>query len=143
MTKKEFVNAFAEKGELKIKDSERLVNAFLGTIEDALLKGDGVRFIGFGSWEVKERSAREVKNPQTGKMIKVEAKKVVKFKVGKPLADKVAAFCKCSSLMPLLMTRRNRSLPVSGAMVIVFCPLSAKPSTTACVKESARKDAQE
>ena len=91
MTKKEFVNAFAEKGELKIKDSERLVNAFLGTIEDALLKGDGVRFIGFGSWEVKERSAREVKNPQTGKMIKVEAKKVVKFKVGKPLADKVAA----------------------------------------------------
>ena len=91
MTKKEFVNAFAEKGVLKIKDSERLVNAFLGTIEDALLKGDGVRFIGFGSWEVKERSAREVKNPQTGKMIKVEAKKVVKFKVGKPLADKVAA----------------------------------------------------
>ena len=91
MTKKEFVNAFAEKGELKIKDSERLVNAFLGTIEDALLKGDGVRFIGFGSWEVKERSAREVKNPQTGKMIKVEAKKVVQFKVGKPLADKVAA----------------------------------------------------
>ena len=90
MTKKEFVNAFAEKGNLKIKDSERLVNAFLGTIEDALLKGDGVRFIGFGSWEVKERSAREVKNPQTGKMIKVEAKKVVKFKVGKPLADKVA-----------------------------------------------------
>ena len=63
MTKKEFVNAFAEKGELKIKDSERLVNAFLETVENALLKGDGVRFI---------------------------AKKVVKFKVGKPLADKVA-----------------------------------------------------
>lgn len=81
MTKKEFVNAFAEKGELKIKDSERLVNAFLETVEDALLKGDGVRFIGFGSWEVKERSAREVKNPQTGKMIKVEAKKVVKFNI--------------------------------------------------------------
>lgn len=90
MTKKEFVNAFAERGELKIKDSERLVNAFLETIEAALLKGEGVRFIGFGSWEVKERSAREVKNPQTGKMIKVEAKKVVKFKAGKPLADKVA-----------------------------------------------------
>ena len=90
MTKKEFVNAFAEKGELKIKDSERLVNAFLETIEEALLKGDGVRFIGFGSWEVKERSAREVKNPQTGKMIKVEAKKVVKFKVRKPLANKIA-----------------------------------------------------
>ena len=106
MTKKEFVNAFAEKGELKIKDSERLVNAFLETIEDALLKGDGVRFIGFGSWEVKERSAREVKNPQTGKMIKVEAKKVVKFKVGKPLADKVAAldFSDFKILFPAFIT---------------------------------------
>ena len=80
MTKKEFVNAFAEKGELKIKDSERLVNAFLETIEEALLKGEGVRFIGFGSWEVKERSAREVKSPQTGKMIKVDAKKATKKK---------------------------------------------------------------
>ena len=90
MTKKEFVDAFAKKGELKIKDSERLVAAFLETVEDALLKGEGVRFIGFGSWEVKERAAREVTNPQTKKKIKVEAKKVVKFKVGKPLADKVA-----------------------------------------------------
>ena len=90
MTKKEFVDAFAKKGELKIKDSERLVAAFLETVEDALLKGEGVRFIGFGSWEVKERAAREVTNPQTKKKIKVEVKKVVKFKVGKPLADKVA-----------------------------------------------------
>ena len=91
MTKKEFVNAFAEKGGLKIKDSEKLVNAFLETVEDALVKGEGVRFIGFGTWEVKERSAREVMNPQTKKKIKIEAKKVVKFKVGKPLADKVGA----------------------------------------------------
>ena len=60
MTKKEFVDAFAKKGELKIKDSERLVAAFLETVEEALLKGEGVRFIGFGSWEVKERAAREV-----------------------------------------------------------------------------------
>ena len=91
MTKKEFVNAFAEKGGLKIKDSEKLVNAFLETVEDALVKGEGVRFIGFGTWEVKERSAREVMNPQTKKKIKIEAKKVVKFKVRKPLADKVGA----------------------------------------------------
>lgn len=61
MTKKEFVNAFAEKGELKIKDSERLVNAFLETVEDALLKGDGVRFIGFGSWEVKKEVREKLK----------------------------------------------------------------------------------
>ncbi|WP_022818921.1 HU family DNA-binding protein [Fusobacterium russii] len=90
MTKKEFVAAFAEKGGLKLKESERLVNAFLETVEGALLAGNGVRFIGFGSWEVKKREAREVMNPQTKKKIKVKAKKVVKFKVGKTLADKVA-----------------------------------------------------
>lgn len=54
MTKKEFVAAFAEKGGLKLKESERLVNAFLETVEGALLSGQGVRFIGFGSWEVKK-----------------------------------------------------------------------------------------
>lgn len=90
MTKKEFVSAFAEKGGLKLKDSEKLVNAFLETIEDALVAKKGVRFIGFGSWEVKKREKREVMNPQTGKKIKVAAKNVVKFKVGKPLAEKIA-----------------------------------------------------
>ena len=59
------------------------------------------------------------------------------------LADNWAAVRRFSSLIPLFITRRNRSLPVSGAIVIVFCPLSANPSTTACVNESARNDAQE
>lgn len=90
MTKKEFVSAFAEKGGLKLKDSERLVKAFLETLEDALVAKEDVRFIGFGSWQVKKRDAREVMNPQTKKKIKVKAKNVVKFKVGKALADKVA-----------------------------------------------------
>ena len=90
MTKKEFVDAFAKKGELKIKDSERLVAAFLETVEDALLKGESIQFVGWGTFEVKERAAREGRNPSTGAPIKIEAKKVVKFKVGKPLADKVA-----------------------------------------------------
>ena len=91
MTKKEFINVFAEKGGLKKNEAERLVGAFLETLEEALVKGELVRFIGFGSWEVKERAAREVMNPQTQKKIKVGAKKVVKFKVGQTLADKVAA----------------------------------------------------
>ncbi|WP_315522880.1 HU family DNA-binding protein [Fusobacterium massiliense] len=91
MTKKEFINAFAEKGGLKKNEAEKLVGAFLETVEEALVKGELVRFIGFGSWEVKERAAREVMNPQTKKKIKVGAKKVVKFKVGQTLADKVAA----------------------------------------------------
>ena len=76
---------------MKKNEAERLVGAFLETVEEALVKGELVRFIGFGSWEVKERAAREVMNPQTQKKIKVGAKKVVKFKVGQTLADKVAA----------------------------------------------------
>lgn len=90
MTKKEFVAAYAEKAGLKLKESEKLVNDFLGTVEDALLASKDVRFIGFGTWEVKKREAREVMNPQTQKKMKVKAKKVVKFKVGKTLADKIA-----------------------------------------------------
>ncbi len=90
MTKKDFVVAFAKKGGLKLKDSERLVANFLEVVEESLLAGKGVRFIGFGSWDVKVREARTVTNPMTKKKMKVKAKKVVKFKVGKTLADKVA-----------------------------------------------------
>ncbi|MDD7411054.1 MAG: HU family DNA-binding protein [Fusobacterium gastrosuis] len=90
MNKKEFIAAFAEKGGLKLKDSEKLVNAFLETVEGALLAGNAVKFIGFGSWEIKKREAREMTSFQTGKKIKIKAKNVVKFKVGKILAEKVA-----------------------------------------------------
>lgn len=89
MTKKEFVDLYAEKGNTTKKEAEKQVNLFLASVEDALVKGEGVSFVGWGKWEVVERAAREVKNPQTKEMIKVPAKKTVKFKVGKLLADKV------------------------------------------------------
>ena len=90
MSKKEFVDAYAKAtGETK-KRAEELVNAFLETTEESLVKGESIQFVGWGTFEVKERAAREGRNPSTGKPIKIEAKKVVKFKVGKKLADKVA-----------------------------------------------------
>ena len=90
MSKKEFVDAYAKAtGETK-KRSEELVNQFLDTVEDTLLNGDSVQFVGWGTFEVKERAARTGINPQTKKEIKIPAKKVVKFKVGKKLADSVA-----------------------------------------------------
>ena len=90
MSKKEFVDAYAKAtGETK-KRAEELVNAFLGTAEEFLVKGESIQFVGWGTFEVKERAAREGRNPSTGKPIKIDAKKVVKFKVGKKLADKVA-----------------------------------------------------
>ena len=90
MSKKEFVDAYAKAtGETK-KRSEELVNQFLETVEKTLLKGDSVQFVGWGTFEVKERAARTGINPQTKKEIKIPAKNVVKFKVGKKLADSVA-----------------------------------------------------
>ena len=77
MSKKEFVDAYAKAtGETK-KRAEELVNAFLETTEESLVKGESIQFVG--------------RNPQSGKEIKIAAKKVVRFKVGKKLADKVAA----------------------------------------------------
>ena len=90
MSKKEFVDAYAKAtGETK-KRSEELVNQFLETVEKTLLNGDSVQFVGWGTFEVKKRTARTGINPQTKKEIKIPAKKVVKFKVGKKLADSVA-----------------------------------------------------
>ena len=90
MSKKEFVDAYAKAtGETK-KRSEELVNQFLETVEKTLLNGDSVQFVGWGTFEVKERAARTGINPQTKKEIKIPAKNVVKFKVGKKLADNVA-----------------------------------------------------
>ena len=90
MSKKEFVDAYAKAtGETK-KRAEELVNAFLETTEESLVKGESIQFVGWGTFEVKERAAREGRNPSTGAPIKIEAKKVVNFKVGKKLADKVA-----------------------------------------------------
>ena len=90
MSKKEFVDAYAKAtGETK-KRAEELVNAFLETAEEFLVKGENIQFVGWGTFEVKKRAAREGRNPSTGDPIQIEAKKVVKFKVGKKLADKVA-----------------------------------------------------
>ena len=63
--------------------------AFLAAVEEALVNGDGVTFTGWGKFEVAERAARVCKNPKTGEAVNVEAKKVVKFKAGKLLEEKV------------------------------------------------------
>ena len=90
MSKKEFIEAYAKAtGETK-KRAEELVNEFLLTVENSLIKGETVHFVGWGTFDVQKRAARTGRNPQTGKEIKIAAKKVVKFKVGKKLAEKVA-----------------------------------------------------
>ncbi len=90
MTKKDFVALFAEKGNFESKaEAERKLDALLGTFEEVLVKGEEVNFVGWGKFEVKETPARPGRNPKTGEDIEIPAKKVVKFKAGKTLADKV------------------------------------------------------
>ncbi|MBR2852844.1 MAG: HU family DNA-binding protein [Clostridia bacterium] len=89
MNKAELINAVAAKGLTK-KDAEAAINAVFGAIEGALAKGDSVQLIGFGTFGVKERSAREGRNPRTGEVVAIPASKAPYFKAGKALKDKVA-----------------------------------------------------
>jgi len=89
MNKTELVAAIAEKAELSKKDSEKALKAFIDVVTEELKKGDKVQLVGFGTFEVSERAAREGRNPQTGKTMKIAACKAPKFKAGKALKDAV------------------------------------------------------
>lgn len=91
MNKTELVAAVAEKAELSKKDAEAAVKAFTDTIADALKDGDKVQIVGFGTFEVSERAAREGRNPHTGEAMKIAASKAPRFKAGKALKDAVNA----------------------------------------------------
>ena len=87
MNKQELISAMAEKANLSKKDAEAALNAFVSTVETALVNGDKVQLVGFGGFEVRERAARTGRNPQTGAEMKIDAAKVPAFKAGKALKD--------------------------------------------------------
>ena len=87
MNKTELVAAIAEQAEISKKDAEKAVKAFTDVVAAELKKGGKVQLVGFGTFEVSERKAREGRNPSTGKTIKIEASKSPKFKDGKALKD--------------------------------------------------------
>ena len=87
MNKTELVSAIADSADLTKKDAEKAVNSFTEVITKALKKGDKVQLVGFGTFEVVKRAAREGSNPQTGKAMKIKASKAPKFKAGKALKD--------------------------------------------------------
>ncbi|NLL94080.1 MAG: HU family DNA-binding protein [Clostridiales bacterium] len=89
MNKAELVAAVAAKTELTKKDSEKALKAFIEVVTEELKKGDKVQLVGFGTFEVAKRAAREGRNPQTGKVMKIAASKAPKFKAGKALKDEV------------------------------------------------------
>ena len=89
MNKTQLIEAVVAKTNLKKKDAEAAVNAFTAAIEEALKAGDKVQLVGFGTFEVKERAAREGRNPKTGEKITIAASKHPAFTAGKALKDSV------------------------------------------------------
>ena len=90
MTKAELVTMVAEKADLTKKDAEKAISALVESISETLAKGEKIQLVGFGTFEVRERAAREGVNPRTGDKIKIAASKVPAFKAGSALKDAVA-----------------------------------------------------
>ncbi|MBP3951352.1 HU family DNA-binding protein [Bacillus suaedae] len=89
MNKTDLINAVSEQAELSKKDASKAVDAVFESITNALVEGGKVQLVGFGSFEVRERSARKGRNPQTGQEIEIPATKNPAFKPGKQLKDAV------------------------------------------------------
>ena len=89
MNKTELINQIVESADISKKEAGDALQGFMMAITDTLKKGDKMQLIGFGTFSVSERAARDGRNPQSGKAIKIPAKKVVKFKVGSKLSEAV------------------------------------------------------
>lgn len=87
MNRMELVAAIAEKSELSKKDAEKALKAFTDVVAEELKKGEQIQLVGFGTFKVSERAAREGRNPQTGETMTIKASKTPKFKAGKALKD--------------------------------------------------------
>ena len=92
MTKSELIEILAEKHELlSKKESEAVVNVIFDGISSALAQGDRVEIRGFGSFSVREREAREARNPKSGEVVEIPSRKTPFFKTGKELRERVDA----------------------------------------------------
>jgi len=89
MNKTELVAAMAEEAGLSKKDAEKALKAFTDVVTAELKKGEKIQLVGFGTFEVSERAAREGRNPQTGATMTIAASKTPKFKAGKALKDSI------------------------------------------------------
>jgi len=87
MNKGELIASVANKSGLKNTEATKAIEAVLETLRETLSKGDDIRLVGFGTFSVTKREAREGRNPRTGETLKIPATKVAKFKPGKELKD--------------------------------------------------------
>ena len=91
MNRTELVAAMAEKTQLSKKDADLALKAFIDVVSEEMQKGEKVQLVGFGTFEVSERAAREGRNPHTGETMTIAASKSPKFKAGKAIKDLVNA----------------------------------------------------
>ncbi len=91
MNKTELVAAMADQAGLSKKDAEKALKAFTDVVADELKKDGKVQLVGFGTFEVSQRAAREGRNPQSGEVMKIAASKAPKFQAGKALKDMINA----------------------------------------------------
>ena len=91
MNKTELVAAMAEQTNLSKKDAEAALKAFIDVVSEELVNGGKIQLVGFGTFEVSERAAREGRNPKSGEVMNIPASKTPKFKAGKALKDMVNA----------------------------------------------------
>ena len=89
MNKTELIDAMAQDAGITKAAAKKALTSFLENVENSLKKGEKISLIGFGSWSVSQRSAREARNPQTGEPMQIPAKNVVKFKAGSELQNAV------------------------------------------------------
>ncbi len=89
MNKAELITSMAEKSKLTKKDAELALKALIESVEESLEKGEKVQLVGFGTFETRERAAREGRNPRTKEVIQIPATTVPVFKAGKEFKDKV------------------------------------------------------
>lgn len=89
MNKNELVASMAEKTGLKKTEVEKVLKAFIDTVKDELKKDEKIQLVGFGTFEVSKREAREGRNPRTGEIMKIAATKAPKFKAGRALKDAI------------------------------------------------------
>jgi len=89
MNKNELIAAVADKSGLTKKETEKVLKAFTETVTEELKKGGKVQMVGFGTFEVSERAARDGRNPRTGEPMSIEASRSPKFKAGKALKDAI------------------------------------------------------
>ncbi len=89
MNKTDLIEGMAENAGISKAAAKKALDSLLGNIEGTLKQGNRVSLVGFGSWSVSQRAARDGRNPQTGETIKIQAKNVVKFKAGSELSSSV------------------------------------------------------